>query len=199
MGKPLPLFHLFLVFSNKQYKSMEKCPSSIRRRDLNPRPLEHERSPITTRPVLFLQKNIHAEMWLQRLWMCFFLKSFLPFDCQCWFLCRAKANEPNTLSLSVLLASLWHSFLSFSLSSLFPLSMTLPFALSLLSFFSWSFSELFLLSVFGGYLDTNVWFGGGDPALTRKQKNAFEKQVIFYIYLSIIDSCCCRLYINYNL
>ena len=28
------------------------CPSSIRRRDSNPRPLERESTPITTRPVL---------------------------------------------------------------------------------------------------------------------------------------------------
>ena len=28
------------------------CPSSIKHQDSNPRPLEHESSPITTRPVL---------------------------------------------------------------------------------------------------------------------------------------------------
>ena len=31
---------------------MSKCPSSIRRRDSNPRPFEHESSPLTTRPGL---------------------------------------------------------------------------------------------------------------------------------------------------
>ena len=31
---------------------MSKCPSSIRRRDSNPRPFKHELSPITTRPGL---------------------------------------------------------------------------------------------------------------------------------------------------
>ena len=40
--------------TNKQYnfatKYCEKCPSSIRCRDSNPRPLEHESFPITTRP-----------------------------------------------------------------------------------------------------------------------------------------------------
>ena len=50
------LLCLFLVFSNNQYnfynKSMWKMswPSSIRRQYSNPRPLEHESSPITTRP-----------------------------------------------------------------------------------------------------------------------------------------------------
>ena len=56
MCQPRPLFHLFSVYSSIQYnfynKSMWKmsmCPSSIRRRDSNPRPSEHELSPITTR------------------------------------------------------------------------------------------------------------------------------------------------------
>ena len=59
IDQPWPLFHLFLVFSNKhQYNfynnSMWKMsiPSSIWRRDLNPRPLDQESSPITTRPGL---------------------------------------------------------------------------------------------------------------------------------------------------
>ena len=48
---------LFLVFSNKHYKFLQqidvkKCPSSIRCQDLNPRPLERESLPITTRPGL---------------------------------------------------------------------------------------------------------------------------------------------------
>ena len=64
MSHPRPLFRLFLVFSNKEYnfykKSMWKksCPSSIWRLDLNPRPLEHELSPITTRPGLPLCFNL---------------------------------------------------------------------------------------------------------------------------------------------
>ena len=33
------------------------CPSSIRRRDLNPRPLERESTPITTRPGLLCSKT----------------------------------------------------------------------------------------------------------------------------------------------
>ena len=49
-------FRLFLVFSHKQYKfyskSIWKCPSSIWRWDLNPRPSEHESPPITNRPGL---------------------------------------------------------------------------------------------------------------------------------------------------
>ena len=56
MGQPRPLFHLFLVFSSKQYnfynKSMRKNVMSIRCRDLNPRPLERESPRITTRPGL---------------------------------------------------------------------------------------------------------------------------------------------------
>ena len=57
MGHPRPLFRLFLVFSNQQFCfkqiNVKKCPSTIRRRDSNPRPFEHElSSPITTRPGL---------------------------------------------------------------------------------------------------------------------------------------------------
>ena len=48
MGQPRPLFSFFSVFSNKKYNQCEKCPSSIGHRDLNPRPLEHESSHITT-------------------------------------------------------------------------------------------------------------------------------------------------------
>ena len=59
MGQSRPLFRLFSFFSNNHQnnfynKSMWKNinPSSIRRRDSNPRPFEHESSPITTRPGL---------------------------------------------------------------------------------------------------------------------------------------------------
>ena len=60
MGQPRPLFSLFLAFSNKLYnfynKSMWKmsCPSSIQHRDWNPRPLEHESSPLTTESYLMV-------------------------------------------------------------------------------------------------------------------------------------------------
>ena len=40
------------IFTTNQCEKMSKCPSSIRRRDSNPRPYEHELSPITTRPGL---------------------------------------------------------------------------------------------------------------------------------------------------
>ena len=54
MGQPRPLFCLFLIFSNKQYfftkYQCEKFPSTIQRQDSNPQPLEHESSPITSRP-----------------------------------------------------------------------------------------------------------------------------------------------------
>ena len=54
MGQLRPLFRLFSVFPNKQdnfyNKFVKKCPSSIRCRDLNPRPSGRESLPITTRP-----------------------------------------------------------------------------------------------------------------------------------------------------
>ena len=57
MGQPRPLFRLFSVFSNKHYKFLQqiyvkKCASSIWCWDSNPRPLECESHPITTRPEL---------------------------------------------------------------------------------------------------------------------------------------------------
>ena len=56
MGHPRPLFHLFLSFQTKlqilQQINVKKCPSSTRCWDFNPRPLEHESLPITTRPGL---------------------------------------------------------------------------------------------------------------------------------------------------
>ena len=49
-------FHLFLSFQTHitifTTNQCEKCPSSIRCWDSNPRPLEHEFHPITTRPGL---------------------------------------------------------------------------------------------------------------------------------------------------
>ena len=51
----MPLFVEFGSFLKNQYnlyKVMKKCPSRIRYLDLNPRPLEQESSPITTRPGL---------------------------------------------------------------------------------------------------------------------------------------------------
>ena len=57
MGQPQSLFRLFSDLSNKQYIFLQqinvKIPSSIRCRDSNPQPLEHESSPITTRPMKF--------------------------------------------------------------------------------------------------------------------------------------------------
>ena len=57
MGQPRPLFRLFSVFFKQtlqflQQINVKKCPSSIRRRDSNPRPLDREPPPITTRPGL---------------------------------------------------------------------------------------------------------------------------------------------------
>ena len=55
MGQPCPLF--FIYFWSFQTNNtifttinVEKCPSSIRRPDLNTRPLKRESSPITTGP-----------------------------------------------------------------------------------------------------------------------------------------------------
>ena len=72
MGQPRPLFHLFLVFSNKHFynyynKSIWKMsfPSGIWCRDLNPRPSEHEPPPITTRPGLpFVTISRWSKFWL---------------------------------------------------------------------------------------------------------------------------------------
>ena len=56
MGKPRPLFHLFLYFQTNNTtfatNKCEKCPSSIRCRDSNSQPLASESPPITTRPGL---------------------------------------------------------------------------------------------------------------------------------------------------
>ena len=55
MAQPWPLFSLFSVFSNKQDQQINvkmSCPSSIQCRDMNPQPLKHESSPITSRPRL---------------------------------------------------------------------------------------------------------------------------------------------------
>ena len=56
---PASFSFLFLVFSNEQFnfsanqcEKMSKCPSSKWRQDSNPRPFEHDLSPITTRPGL---------------------------------------------------------------------------------------------------------------------------------------------------
>ena len=62
MDQPRTLFRSFLVFSNKQnnfyIKSMwKKCPSSKKRRDLNPQPFELESSPITTGPI---KRSFHS-------------------------------------------------------------------------------------------------------------------------------------------
>ena len=55
MGQPQPHFCLLSVFSNKHHYNFttnisEKCPSSLRFRDLNLRPSECEFQSITTRP-----------------------------------------------------------------------------------------------------------------------------------------------------
>ena len=56
MGHARPLFRLFLSFQTNNIiitaNKCEICPSSIRRWDLNPQPLEHESPPLTIRPGL---------------------------------------------------------------------------------------------------------------------------------------------------
>ena len=54
MGQPRSLFRSFqtninTIFTTNQYEKMS-IPSSLWHRDSNPRPLDHESSPITTRP-----------------------------------------------------------------------------------------------------------------------------------------------------
>ena len=57
MGQPWPLFSLFssfqthiTIFTTNRY--VKKCPCSIQSRYSNSQPLEHDSSPITTRPGL---------------------------------------------------------------------------------------------------------------------------------------------------
>ena len=55
MGQPRSLFNLFLSFQTHitnftTNRYVKKCPSCIPYWDSNSRPLEHESSPITTRP-----------------------------------------------------------------------------------------------------------------------------------------------------
>ena len=59
MGQPGLFFVYFrsfqaniTIFTTNKCEKMAKWPSSIRRRDSNPRPFKHESSPITTRPGL---------------------------------------------------------------------------------------------------------------------------------------------------
>ena len=66
MSQPRPLFH-FCLFKHTTIfttNKCEKCPSSIRRRDSNSRPLEHEPPPVTTRPGLPLKKSKFSMQWL---------------------------------------------------------------------------------------------------------------------------------------
>ena len=84
LNGPTPAsFCLFSIFSNKQYNFTtnicEKCPCSIRCRDSNPQPSEHESLPITTRPglpsnkkdflasiVLCTQISVFVTLWPQK-------------------------------------------------------------------------------------------------------------------------------------
>ena len=56
MGQPRPLYRLFSVFQTNNTifttNQCEKCLSSVWQWDSNPRPFEHESSPIITRPGL---------------------------------------------------------------------------------------------------------------------------------------------------
>ena len=71
-------FSFIFVFSNKQYNSLtimcEKMlwPSSIRHRDSNQRPLEHESLPITTRPGLPPKNRILWDQNLKLNKLCYF-------------------------------------------------------------------------------------------------------------------------------
>ena len=69
-----PLFPLFTVFSSKQTVqflqqiNVKKCTSCIWGWDSNPRPLEHESSPITTRP----GQQPETHLWRCYLSQCYF-------------------------------------------------------------------------------------------------------------------------------
>ena len=54
MGQPRPLLFIIVLFkqSIQFLQHINVSPTSKGRRDSNPRPLEHESSPITTRPGL---------------------------------------------------------------------------------------------------------------------------------------------------
>ena len=92
-ANPGLFFVYFQSFSNKQYnfykKYVKKCPSSIRCRDSNPRPLKREAFPITTRPGLPPFRRVGSKI----LQLTYFLKKlgipatltvlgFEPHDCQ---------------------------------------------------------------------------------------------------------------------
>ena len=95
MGQPRPLFVYFRSFSNKHYKFLQqiyvkKCPSSIRCRDLNPRPLEHESLPITTRPGLPpMDLKCYLMCWVHMKHVQFKNNGMLTFSilvcCQFWY------------------------------------------------------------------------------------------------------------------
>ena len=89
MGQPWPLFNLFSVFSNKHYNFFktnicDKCPSSIRCWDSNPRPSGCESPPITTRPelpsktfILFIFNSDHLRHPVLELFLKFFINNVL--------------------------------------------------------------------------------------------------------------------------
>ena len=85
---------LFSFFSNKQFNFFNKlmwkmpCPSSIRRRDLNPQPLEQVSSPITTRPGLPPYLNRYFEVLLRPFSSPCFVLRLLPLS----FLCKQNST-----------------------------------------------------------------------------------------------------------
>ena len=81
MGHPGLFLFYFRAFQTNidtmfTTKQCEKCPSSIRRQDLNPRPFEHELSPITARPELMWPSGISGCLVN---WRCEFESRSSPF------------------------------------------------------------------------------------------------------------------------
>ena len=115
MGQLRPHFRLFSVFLNKQYNSYNNfmwknvMPIQYMGRDLNPRPLEHESPPITTRPRFPPINFIHSRLldsrvdWatsalinLVQIRLCVFRQ--VPTPNFCWLLQKQKLQLIKNLS-----------------------------------------------------------------------------------------------------
>ena len=129
MGLPGPLFHLFSSFQTLQILqqlNVKKCTSSIRCRDSNPRSVENESPPISTRP------GFPPPAWA------------LLYGPHCFVTCPPGLNcqrshlqlipESSRLSISLVLFKKIISFFSLSSDSHF-------------SFLFWGWSHHFLFKV----------------------------------------------------
>ena len=68
MGQPRPLFRFFGLYKQTlkflQQIYVKKCPSSIRCRDSNPRPLEYKSLPMATRPYFLYSAKMYKQIFL---------------------------------------------------------------------------------------------------------------------------------------